>query len=319
MGATIARASWASSWLLDNATEGAVRFGELREGLGNIHFIAGPIEYIRAFLGPLYAWASIGSRWAKPRLPVMIVLILRHLAEELRCINVVPCEKHSEHIGEVFRLDAKAEGEVVSIGSWRTKGSKTTRDAAWFSVQLTRTTTTAPWAFAWGEPFRAIAFLELLGALVSLVVVVPEGDARGDRAGTLSLSCGTDNRGNSYLLDNMITTKYPLVVILMELAHQMRRRMLTLRAHWFPRDQNEEADALTNFDYRHFDPAKRVEVDLAKLEFGVLNELFSCGEEYIGQLEVERAAARKRAQRTKGNPERKLRPEERLKVTQPWT
>ena len=102
--------------MLDKATEGAVRLVELREGLGRIQFIAGPIEYIRAFLGPLYAWASIVSGWAKPRLPVMIVLILRYFAEELRCINVVLCEKHSEHIGEVFRLDSKAEGEVVSIG-----------------------------------------------------------------------------------------------------------------------------------------------------------------------------------------------------------
>ena len=289
----------------------------MREGLGRIQFIAGPIEYIRAFLGPLYAWASIGSRWAKPRLPVMIVLILRYLAEELRTINVVPCEKHSEQIGEVFRLDAKADNQgVVSIGGWRTKGSKTTKDAAWFSVQLTRVN--APWAFARGEPFRTIASLELLGALVSLIVLVPEGDMKGDRAASLSLSCGTDNRGNSYLLDRMITTKYPLVVVLMELAHQMRRRRLTLRAHWLPRDQNEEADALTNFDFRHFDVAKRIDVDLAKLEFGVLNELFSCGEEYMGQLEAERTSARKKAERAKGKPDRKLRPEERLKVTQPW-
>ena len=120
------------------------------------------------------------------------------------------------------------------------------------------------------------------------------------------------------MLDRMITTKYPLVVVLMEMAHQMRRRRLVLRAHTLPRDQNEEADALTNYDFRHFDPAKRIEVDLSKLKFGVLNELFAAGEDYMSQLEVERTAAKKRAERAKGKPERKLRPEERLKNTDPW-
>ena len=46
-----------------------------------------------------------------------------------------------------------------------------------------------------------------------------------------------------------------------------------MRANWVPRLENEEADALTNWDFRHFDPARRLDVDLQKLEFGVLNEL----------------------------------------------
>ena len=74
---------------------------------------------------------------------------------------------------------------------------------------------------------------------------------RGETAATLTFSSGTDNQGNSYLLDRMMTTKYPLVVVLMELAHQMRRRRLVLRARWLPRLQNEEADALTKGE---FDP-----------------------------------------------------------------
>ena len=60
--------------------------------------------------------------------------------------------------------------------------------------------------------------------------MVPEGSYKGELAGLITLSCGTDNQSNSYLLDKMLTTKYPLGVILMELAHQMRRRRLVLRA-----------------------------------------------------------------------------------------
>ena len=91
------------------------------------------------------------------------------------------------------------------------------------------------------------------------------------------------------MLDRMMTTKYPLGVVLMELAHQMRIRRLVLRAHWLPRLENEEADALTNFDYRHFNAKHRIEVKLEDLKFKVLNELFQEGEDYVAALEKAKA------------------------------
>ena len=53
----------------------------------------------------------------------------------------------------------------------------------------------------------------------------------------------------------------------MELVHQMRRRRLVLRARWLPRLQNDEADQLTNMDFRHFDPKERIPVSLERLGF----------------------------------------------------
>ena len=58
--------------------------------------------------------------------------------------------------------------------------------------------------------------------------------------------------------------------------------------------ENEEADALTNFDFRHFDLAKRVEVKLEDLEFAVLNELFAAGEEYVKALEDAKSKEKER-------------------------
>ena len=115
-----------------------MRLGELREGLGGLQFLAGPVEYVRPFLGPLYAWASIGPRFAKPKLPVMILLIMQYLAEELRGNHMMPCESRAECLGEVFRLDAKAEGEKVVIGGWRVRGRGAMKEAEWFSLTLTR-------------------------------------------------------------------------------------------------------------------------------------------------------------------------------------
>ena len=184
-------------------------------------------------------------------------------------------------------MDAKAEGEKVVIGGWLSQGGRKTRDAPWFSLELTRAT--APWAFARGEPFRTIAGLELLVSPVCLMVLVPVVPPRGDSSAVLRLSCGTDNQGNSHLLDRMLTTKYPFGVVLMELAHQPRIRRLVLRAHWLPRLEHEDADALSNFELRHFDPARRIEVNLKDLKFAVLDNLFREGESYIAELEKVKA------------------------------
>ena len=81
----------------------------------------------------------------------MLLLIMRYLASELREFRMMPCERKTLQLGEVFRMDAKAEGEKVVIGGWLSQGGRKTRDAPRFSLELTRAT--AAWAFARGEPF----------------------------------------------------------------------------------------------------------------------------------------------------------------------
>ena len=221
----------------------------------------------------------------------MIRLIMDFLAQELRSSGMTACANDLADLGEVFRLDAKAEGESVAIGGWRCRGASRTKEASWFAVSLNRRN--APWAFQKGEAFRTIASLELLGVLVGLMVLVPDGDlALRNGTGLLTLSCGTDNLG-TYLLDRLLTTKYPLGVVLMEVAHQCHRRGLVLRANWVPRLENQEADDLTNLDFKSFDPRRRLQVDLDRLEFGVLDRLFAEGDRYVAELaELKAEAAR---------------------------
>ena len=290
LGISAKRAAWASRWLRDKSVEGTVRLGELREALGRLQFITGAIEFFRPFLGPLYAWAAAGPKFSRPRLPIMVILIMKYLAEELLNMRSMPCTRKTRALGEVYRVDAKAEGDTVVVGGWRSAGGARTSEATWFSVTLTRSN--APWAFARGEPFRTIASLELLASLLGLMLLVPEAEPAGESTGLLALSCGTDNQGNGYLLDRMLTTKYPLAVVLMELAHQMRIRRLILRAHWLPRLENEEADALTNYEYHHFNAKNRIKVNLDELKFGVLRGLFESGEAYYSDLNDKRAKAK---------------------------
>ena len=112
----------------------------------------------------------------------------------------------------------------------------------------------------------------------------------------VSLTYSTDNQGNSFLLDRMLTTRYPLGVVLMELAHQMKKRRLLLRARWLPRDENQEADDLTNDEFRHFDPKKRIRVELKDLKFRVMDSLFAVGDSYISELEAARASEKRKAE-----------------------
>ena len=179
----------------------------------------------------------------------------------------------------------------------------------------------APWAFQRGEPFRVVASLELLGALVSVMTLLPEADwsRPADSSGIVTIGCATDNQGNSFLMDKLLTTKYPLGIILIELSYQLARRRMALRAEWVPRLQNEEADALTNGEFHAFDPGRRAEVKLEALKFGVLNELLATGEMYV--QEVETAKAEARAERAKGQsraPAIKRKKGAGLQETQPW-
>ena len=54
-----------------------------------------------------------------------------------------------------------------------------------------------------------------------------------------------------------MTTKFPMLVILGELAAQLRALNAELSLEWVPRLQNEEADALTNGDFSAFRPEHR--------------------------------------------------------------
>ena len=314
MGISEARAVWVRNWLDSKVRERRVALGELKEALGRLVFVTGPLEHLRPMLGPLFRWASVGGRFARPRLPAMLLLIMDFLSRSLGEARTVGCRVPAKDRGELFRLDAKAEGDEVCVGGWLCQGGRSTQEAPWFSVRLNKRS--APWAFARGEPFRTIASLELLGALLGVMVLLPlqEYQAAEGSNGLVTVGCGTDNQGNSFLVDRLMTTKYPLGVILIELCHQLSLRNAALRAQWIPRDQNEEADALTNSDFRHFSLGRRVEVDIERLPFGILHGLLAKGEDYVAELTAAKLAAKseplyQKKRRIKG---------ETLKDTQPW-
>ena len=293
-----------------------MRLGELREGLGRLQFAAGPLEHLRPFLGPLYRWACVGHKYARPKLPLMIVLIMKYISGEMKRSCMSKCATKTRDLGEVFRLDAKAEGNVVAIGGWATEKGRATKESKWFACSLDRNN--APWAFHRGEAFRTIASLELLGALVGVMVLLPENELNLNAVGMVTLTCGTDNQGNGYLLDKLLTTKYPLAILLMELSCQLGMRGASMRARWILRLQNEEADALTNGDYRHSDAKLRIPVDLGALPFKVLNDMFAVGEDYVKELEAMKEKGTINAGTSSGLGSGKTKKGQALRDRDPW-
>ena len=124
----------------------------------------------------------------------------------------------------------------------------------------------------------------------------------------------TDNLGNSFALARMMTSKFPSVVILTEFALQLRARSAEVSLQWVPRDQNEEADALTNDEFGAFDPARRLDINIGELEWMILPAMLKVSEEIYQDLKGRR-------ERRKSSPavsQTKTKPQERLKFRDRW-
>ena len=102
-----------------------------------------------------------------------------------------------------------------------------------------------------------------------------------------------------------------MVVVLSELAEQLRDRNLNLALSWTPRDQNEEADDLTNERFGRFDASLRVKVNLETIPWKILPEMLAISEDLYKRVQEEKAKP------TKGS-EKKSKKEKTLKERQPW-
>jgi hypothetical protein len=229
--------------------------------------------------------------------------VLRQL--EAGC-RTIPCRSIEVDLGELFRTDASATADRVVIGGWESRGGAAVGDCRWFSAQLTAAT--CPWLFVKGDGKLTIAASELLSTLVAVVLFTEEGPLS---RGLVKLRGGTDNKGNSYIVQKLLTTKWPGAAVLMQLSETLMKRRLWLDLQWVPREQNVEADQLTNLDFTGFCPEKRMAVNLSALAFPLLHELLDEEASFRNELT---ARKREKAQDYHGpSPLHKKR-----KVKAPW-
>ena len=82
-----------------------------------------------------------------------------------------------------------------------------------------------------GASFRAIASLELF-ALLLAVKFLYRSDAAD--AAVFTIAGETDNRGNSYIVQKLSCTKFPLICVLREIAWELRWKGKHLEVKWIP-------------------------------------------------------------------------------------
>ena len=159
--------------------------------------------------------------------------------------------------------------------------------ARWFSMQLTRRN--APWAFLKGEPFRNISSLELMAVLMA-VIFFGDDPEKFKLRGAMRISGTTDNLGNCYVLQRLLSCKFPLSIVVMELACQLERIGLELDLAWAPRNQNVEADALTNSEFQGFKESKRIRKELEEVKFILLHDLMQEAAEMNEELKLAKSS-----------------------------
>ena len=284
LGITESRALWLLAWGDRILKERIVMVSALAEGLGRLGFASGLLEWSRPFLSAMYAWTASAPGHATLPVPPMILLTLTWLMNQLRsgrrtCSGRAP----SASLGEIFRTDAKGEADYVVIGGWESRGNTKPSEARWFSLRIPAED--AQWLFERGHGSRTIASSELLGTLVALHLFVPKVDPGTTSSGSFTCSGLTDNQGNAYVVQKLLTTKYPLAAVLMQLSSELAARNLWLDLQWTPRENNKEADALTNEQFDGFDMTKRMHVELCDLPTDVMADLLLQGRTFLLDIE----------------------------------
>ena len=95
----------------------------------------------------------------------------------------------------------------------------------------------------------------------------------------------------------------------------MKKELIKAQVEWSPRSRNAEADALANGKFEDFDPCLRLEVDSSKLVWELLPQTLKMGAE--AKLESKEAAENGTIP-NRGIKQRKRKPQERMRFTDPW-
>ena len=272
VGISPARGSWILRWIEEaRQARFVVQVRRFSEFLGRLGFVARLLTWIKPHLGPLYSWQAAVTASTVAKLPDTVIFTLEYLKRAFSDMSFkVPAARALRGCGVAFRTDAKCADGFVVVGGWETTQAPST--ARWFSLRITPED--APYLFdSAGKSQWASASAELLGTLIALWAFdhLKKGACR--RSLVVELRAETDNRGNAALLAKKSTTRWPLLFLNMQLSELLMRASLRLSLGWRPRDENQQADDLTNGVFNSFDPKRRVSFTYQDLPLQLLHEL----------------------------------------------
>eukprot|EP00434_Breviolum_minutum_P010462 symbB.v1.2.009227.t1/scaffold582.1/size184522/13 len=276
-----------TTWLVDFIKEmehndWLVNVKRFQEFHGRLGFSAQVLPWLRPLLSPGYAWLAAVGKAATLRVPELLALSCIFIKEKFaKGLRKIPCGLKELELGELFRTDAKCEPGRVVLGGWLIGSRADPWEASRFS--LTLTPAEAPWLFRGPdqESSWASASAELLGSLVALKVF-DIGKSFQHLAASHIVKCGggTDNKAASSVTSKRLSTKLPLLIILMEYLGTCEEIGLRCHLDWRPRDTNTEADDLTNGRFEAFQDSRRIQVSWSGLDLPYIQSLMKHSETF---------------------------------------
>jgi hypothetical protein len=268
IGISEARCLWIIKWIEGVTAAKAVMVKNITEGLGRLVYVTGVLPWMKPFLAPIFSWSSAAPEDAFLPLPPAVKLTMSWIGLQLKKgKRTCSCKNEVKRLGEIFRADSKGEVDFVVLGGWECRNGTPPKEARWFSMELRKEDT--PRLFCKGHASRTVASSELLATLVC-VALFCDKDVSGE--GKVLVRGATDNKGNKHVVYRFHTTKFPLSMVLMELATRLGDAGLELDLEWVPRASNVEADDLTNNIFEKFDMAKRINLKWKDLNLPVIEQ-----------------------------------------------
>ncbi|CAJ1392764.1 unnamed protein product [Effrenium voratum] len=277
------KVAWVLGWIKEVKDEGSILGSRMRSALGRLSFMAGALVQVRPFLGVIFAWTSRLQPGGFHQVPMAVQIVLEFIKVEITRRPMTEPRPLPKKVGELFRVDAKAEGDPVVVGEFHRGGT----------VVLAETDTEDS----------------------------PVGlrSQWRDSVGELVVQGFTDSLVNTHVIDHYMSTAFPLSVVLMELAVQLGDLGTTLQLGWTPREQNEEADALTNLDFTLFNPDLRVRLELDELGFKVIPKIMEAAMQLDSEIRLENDKKKKGQERYDKNSAKKPKKAEMRWKTAPRT
>ena len=242
------------------------RFSEF---LGRLGFLARVLVWLKPHLAPLYSWTAALDRSTVATAPRLVRLVLIFLKRQFEGSGFLYSAQRPLRTGkELFRTDAKCADRLVVLGGVELETGR------WFSLRLGPEQ--APFFFKpSGESQWASAPAELLATL-ALIIWLETQDGK-----SWASLAGTDNQSNEALMVKASTTRWPLVLVNMQLSEKLMAAGVKLVLRWRPRDQNVLAGELTNENFEHVAADKRVPLTLEDLKLDWLFELWKQRDDFL--------------------------------------
>ena len=136
-----------------------------------------------------------------------------------------------------------------------------------------------PWLFREGTSTWASTSAELLSSLVARHLLRREFGSLWQCPGCLkaTFAGGTDNRATEAVTQRMLTTKVPLMFVLMQYECSCDVMGIRCLLSWRPRDANVEADNITKNRLEGFNPDLRLKCQWSEIDLSVLRPLLAYG------------------------------------------